>query len=468
MIDIDILQYIKNYGTFEVKIKSFDELYLPSDDVISYYAINGPQIEISQNKYIKITQNILGVKQLGIYVDDEYLASVEYDDSEDWVLDLSEFEISEGRHRINLKGMDEGLNDNYSNTVYFYGGIVPIYGVSGLALSNVTLTRTDDSELLTYNINTETGEVSSDFDNVFPWKDTEIVEEEAGKFILFPTMYFRVGTNSSNNITDIAVSPAPHEEGNWYEVSPFMYGCYAASVVDGKMKSLSGAVPTTALTRANFRSYAQKTGELYHQLDLYHYIVLNFLFWIEFATKNTRNIMTGKYTGSGTLKGTTKLKTGGTDHLINPSGYNLETTQMRYHYIEDFVGNVYQFIDGIYCTSTSSSNYATADPEKFSDSSTGMSQLSFKNPSSNYSYPTTTTIGWDPNNPFLVMPTGAVNNSSYNTYFCSRNANLGSYVLYCGGAYSTSLVNTGTFALTRCSTTQTYDNVGARLIKRIE
>ena len=39
--------------------------------------------------------------------------------------------------------------------------------------------------------------------------------------------------------------------------------------------------------------------------------------------------------------------TGGTDSLTTPSGYNINTNQMRYHYIEDFVGNVQELLSGV-------------------------------------------------------------------------------------------------------------------------
>ena len=55
--------------------------------------------------------------------------------------------------------------------------------------------------------------------------------------------------------------------------------------------------------------------------------------------------MTGRYSYSGTNGGQSKINTGYTDNLNTPSGYELSYRQMRYHYIEDFVGNIMEFVE---------------------------------------------------------------------------------------------------------------------------
>ena len=72
---------------------------------------------------------------------------------------------------------------------------------------------------------------------------------------------------------------------------------------------------------------------------------MKFLWWIEFATKNSQSVLRGRYSGSGTSGGATKRNTGLTDTLTTPSGYITSTNQMRWHYIEDFAGNMMEFAD---------------------------------------------------------------------------------------------------------------------------
>ena len=141
--------------------------------------------------------------------------------------------------------------------------VYPIYGVSGLASDNSTtsLTRTDDAVGKSYAINSATGAVASDFDNLFPWNEAEIVIDTAGKFLKLPEMYFRVGTNGNYEIKDIAVSKAPTGIGAWYKVDPFCIGCYGGSVSNNKLQSVSGESRSNNITRANFRTFAKENGD---------------------------------------------------------------------------------------------------------------------------------------------------------------------------------------------------------------
>ena len=211
----------------------------------------------------------------------------------------------------------------------------PIYGVSGLYQSNPLLTRTDDAVGMTELFNYSTGEISSDFDSVFPWNEATVETVNGNKFLHLPDMWFRVGKDSSNRVTDIAVSKTQGSTGDWYKVDSFYYSCYGGSVANNKLCSVSGVARKYSATRANFRTYAAANGSGYHQLDLYHHTVMMFLWWIEWADKNSQNIMRGVDNG-------TARNTGGTDSLSTPSGFNTSTQQMRWHYIEDYIGNGYE------------------------------------------------------------------------------------------------------------------------------
>lgn len=126
--------------------------------------------------------------------------------------------------------MDVLIDNDYVTEANF-SNPAPIYGVSGLYSPKPELTRTDDAVGMTFSINRNTGEIASDFNDVFPWNKTEIVfDDENNKFVSFPEMYFRVGTDENHRLTDIAVSEHPAAEGTWYRVAPFMYGCYGGSI----------------------------------------------------------------------------------------------------------------------------------------------------------------------------------------------------------------------------------------------
>lgn len=468
---IDLTEKLTAYGRYTISAQA-EAPDFDNSDMVSAEFVFGATISVTSG-VLTIVKCLDGVTQFEIQIDGEVAGTVDYDHSEDWQFDLSTLRDDPDKHAIAVRAIGESVSeDNLSNVVNaFINPDTAIYGVSGLYSSTVALTRTDDAVGMSYTINSD-GTIDSDFDEKFPWNRVELVTDDYGnEFVALPTMYFRVGADSSRRITDIAVSGIAHDDGNtWYEVPAFWYGRYGAYLNGTLLESKRGLTRTASTTRANFRTYAANNGDGYHQLDLYHRTVMMFLWWIEWATKDSSSVMTGCMLGTGTTGGTTVMPTGGTDGITTPSGYELTRKQMRYHYIEDFVGNYMEFVDGVYMyrAGTSYYDYATADPSKFADSTSGLTKLAYPCNAS-YTDATITAFGWDSSNPFLCTPTGAVNNSSYNTYFCDgiyRSTSSTAYpVLYCGAYFSGLGADCGlSFFYTRTATS-TYSNVGSRLLK---
>ena len=341
----------------------------------------------------------------------------------------------------------------------------PIYGVSGLYSSSPALTRTDDAVGMDFLINSSTGAVYSDFDDVFPWNEAEVVTLDAGKFLRLPKMYFRVGADSSHRITDIAVSKSAGSSGDWYEVESFDVACYGASISGTQLRSATGQTRANNQTRNSFRTKAAATGTGYYQYDFYHHTVLQFLWLIEFATKDSASIMTGRINGSGSSGGATARPTGGTDSISTPSGFETAYAQMRYHYIEDFVGNLRELYDGIISTAANTPSYVTTDPTKFSDSDTSnMSALSFNNADTRIG-DCIAALGWDADHPFFPVPIEVVQNYNYTTYFCDGYYPYSGAPVANGGAYYTSSnANNGVFCVNANNVASASENLGSRLL----
>ena len=337
----------------------------------------------------------------------------------------------------------------------------PIYGVSGLYGRETALTRTDDAVGMSYVINRETGSIKSDFDRAFPWNKTKVVELDAGKFVSFPKMYFRIGVDDKNRITDVAVSSKPSGAGKWYKVEPFMYGCYGASVADDKMKSVPGVDRARNYTRDQFRNFAMTNGKEYLPIDLYHRNILMLLWLIEWATKDSASIMAGRVYSSGDKGGFSRRPTGGTDSVETPSGFETEYGQMRYHHIEDFVGNMFEMIDGICMHGEKQNDYVTADPAYFSDDDEGKKPLSYTNPENGE----IVALGWDENNPFLFMPIETTESNHNDTYFCNEVYHFAGYPVLCGGAYySGAYAFCGVFYLNANNASSSNAVLGSRLL----
>lgn len=381
-------------------------------------------------------------------------------------------EISRGKGKSGYLFIDlcddcQSTLENWLNSkeAYFSGDKLvtnPIYGVSGLTDSDTALTRTDDAVGMSFDIDRSSGAITSDFNNAFPWNVAEVVLTSVGKFVSFPEMYFRIGVDANRRMTDVAVSAKPANEGTWYRVAPFMYGCYGASVVNNKIRSISGVERAGNRTREQFRDLAFSAGKGYIPIDLYHRNVLMLLWWIEFATKDSRSITTGRIYNSGNKSGCSLRPCGGTDSVPTPSGYEPEYEQMRYHYIEDFIGNMWEMVDGIYMTGDGEHDYVTADPANFSEKPDGKKPLSFANPESNE----IAAYGWDPDNPFLFMPIATVDNDDCDTYFCNYVFRYtGLPVLLAGARYYDSNAGCG-LSYVGCTYASDSDaGYGSRLLK---
>ena len=460
----DLAQEYTDYGRYAVQVYSTASGYTDSNRATTMYNV-GATITI-KNGVISIKNIVSGITSFDVYIDESfYLDNVLYDGSASWSLDMSQYEeapgIEDGKHTVELCANGGTVSDNRSNAVTWFVGTSPIYGVSGLYASAPALTRTDDAEGMSFEINSSSGAITSDFNDVFPWSVAEVVDDDAGKFVSFPEMYFRIGTDSNSRITDVAVSAQPSNEGEWYKVDPFMYGCYGASVVNNKMRSVSGAERTN-LSRANYRARAFDNGEGYIPIDLYHRNVLMLLWWIEFATKKSDSVMSGRIAGSGTAGGSARRPCGGTDSVPTPSGFETAYAQMRYHYIEDFIGNVWEIVDGIYLNNVGQQDYVTANPTKFSETTDGKNALPWVNPANQE----IAAYGWDPDNPFLFMPIEVVNNGGYNTYFCDQVSHAaGDSVMLAGARYSNASASCGLSYVNCTSAAGSGAYCGSRLLK---
>ena len=190
---------------------------------------------------------------------------------------------------------------------------------------------------------------------------------------------------------------------------------------------------------------------------------MSFLWWIEWATKDSSSIMTGRVGGSGTSGGATLRPTGGTNSVSTPSGFETAYAQMRYHHIEDFIGNMVEFVDGSVGTGSSGGvQYVTANPANFGDTSANHNLLAFN--SLTASGNCNAAYGWDEANPFLCLPKEVVKNSSYNTYFCDYASTGNNIVLYFGAYYNTAAAAYGISHFGRAQAFYTNAIAGGRLL----
>jgi len=470
MANIDLLSLLLPYGDRTIKVKAKASGYSDSDfsNSVTYHSAPIIAMDSEDDSVLVISNLRAAATGYQIYLNGTLNTTVPYSGSDGGSMNVdldSLSDVPEGSLSIYVKGTGTGVEDNTSNTlsIWYGSAALPIYGVSGMYSESTSLTRTDASVGKSATVDPSTGLVNSDFDALFPWNEAEVKTVNGNKFLQMPDMYFRIGKDSSNRITDIAVSKmagADDSTHTWHKVDSFYYGCYGGSVSNNKLASVSGVARQHTKTRAEFRTYATNNGSGYFQLDLYHKMVMTFLWLIEFANKDSQSIMRGRDSSWGGTAAA--VNTGGTDSLTKPSGYNTTTKQMRWHYIEDFIGNYWEFVDGMVWSSTQL--YVSSNPANYGDTTTGHSAFgpSFLSSAGNC----LAAIGWDSNKPFLCYGVEAYNDSNFSKGFADGYyyAQSTSVVFYSGAAWSAAGAYVGVLNFNRNTASYASSSIGGRLL----
>lgn len=320
-----------------------------------------------------------------------------------------------------------------------------IYGVDKVGQENPTLTRTDDAVGLSYDIGTS--EITSDFDNCYPWSNMQEVTDSSGNvFIKIPKFYSKV-TKNTDGTYKYQISGTQHEgfttlfvDGKGNELDYILIGKYEGSaVVSGdnnydaqnqKVKSKSGQTVLVSITRGAYRTRCRNVGKGYQQYDFLIDAIIKELFMIEFATTNSQSVMQG-YTASSNSAAVT---TGRTNTVKTTSGSEISNTDgkhaCKYRGIENPFGNVWKWCDGI--NFDTEKIYVCEDPEHYADDKhdAPYTYMGDRLMSEGYLKEVTPFA----KNPLIGYATaiGAGNTTHYSDYYYVNNTGI---VLFCGGAW---------------------------------
>lgn len=231
------------------------------------------------------------------------------------------------------------------------GELDKIYGVDLVgSASPSALTRTDDAVGL--NVTVGTSEITSDFDNCYPWSNIEeITDGEGNVFVKIPKFYSKITANGDGTYKH-QLSGTKHEGFDTLfkvgakEIDYVMVGKYEGSGSSSKVWSKSGQTPLVEITMDDFRNGCKAHGAGYQQYDFLIDLILKELWLVEMATTNCQSIMYG-YTNSNS----SKINTGATDTVATPTGSPISNTDgkhaCKYRGIENPWGNIYKWCDGI-------------------------------------------------------------------------------------------------------------------------
>ena len=237
----------------------------------------------------------------------------------------------------------------------------------------------------------------------------------------------------------------------------FYLAAYKGHVDGNKLYSVSGQVPTTNLTIGNFRSYAQARGTGYEQSAFYQLTFRQAMYVLKYKGQNAQVAV-----GRGFVDSNIREIYGNTGYTNDKGmdwGESTGKFPMKLFGLEDFYGNIYEFIDGIY---SGSNRQLLAADGNYNDTGSGYVTVSSVTASSNWSgymrYPVGTNAGG-----FAPLVSNT-NKGDENTYFCDE---AGVYAERFGafGGYSMDAGAAGVFLFYISSQASRINDVfGARLM----
>ena len=179
--------------------------------------------------------------------------------------------------------------------------------------------------------------------------------EDGDVMIEIPLMGYKLW--QEDNFQYVSVTANPNKTDYCYyahsldaekDCDKIYIGAYLGYRSSSKLYSRSGVAPTGNAPLTYFRTYAKKRGTGYSLTSFFPHTLLQCLYVIVYKNLNSQAALGRGYTGVST-----KTKTGGTNSNTFCYGTTSSTQQIKLFGIEDFYGNLYQWLDGLYATSNS-------------------------------------------------------------------------------------------------------------------
>lgn len=234
----------------------------------------------------------------------------------------------------------------------------------------------------------------------------------------------------------------------------FIYvGAYLGSVEAGRLRSRSDVTPTTSITLTNFRTYAHNVGSGYQQFNWFTLMLLQNLYLLAYKNLNSQNAL-----GYGYANGNSSShKTGGTNTKGMIFGETGGKQQICFLGIEDFYGNIFQWVDGMFHNNFYQVT-VTPDNKTFNDNGSG-----FKNVGkfiSSTIYGKISKVAHTNEGGYFPKEC----NGSDTTYYSDYGSSYGGYFARFGGSWYAGL-DAGVFNLTvDCSPSSSLSLLGSRLV----
>lgn len=263
-----------------------------------------------------------------------------------------------------------------------------------------------------------------------------------------------------------ALHPAFYDaSGN--EIDYFLYGAFdgvgqrdsaygtSYNTASDKLSSVAGSsmLPVNNLTRATARTMATNRGVGWYSAGVKQTMAVQMLMAVEYGFNSQIAI------GQGVVSASAATYAGQTTGNVTSGTQDNKTTPVNWRGIENFWGNVWDWIDGLnidnrtpyFCNS-----YTFVD-----DTATGYTQIGFNLPSSNNFI---SALGYDSNNDWIMLPSEASGASATSTIGDNCYSNSGWRVARLGGRWSNGSYAGAFYWYCYSYSSYAYSDVGARVM----
>lgn len=249
--------------------------------------------------------------------------------------------------------------------------------------------------------------------------------------VKIPKFYYKVTPDSDGGLDGVNIRKCTWEisasaddgftlhpafyDANGNEIDYFLYGAFDAvgqnssgtygtsyNTASDKLSSVAGSsmLPVNNLTRSRARTMATNRGSGWYSVGVKQTMAVQMLMSVEYGFNSQIGI------GQGVVSASAATYAGQTTGNVTSGTQDNKTTPVNWRGIENFWGNIYDWIDGLNINSRIPyfcNSYTFVD-----DTATGYTQIGFNLPSSNY----ITALGYDSNNPWVLLPSESSGSSN--------------------------------------------------------
>lgn len=181
--------------------------------------------------------------------------------------------------------------------------------------------------------------------------EADITSGNAGYvMIAFPRRGVKIETSEDGNTLTVSMTDNPNDDNFTYYAHTrgetrkeiFYLGAYKGRQMSNKLVSLSEKTPTYIKTLSEYRDLAHTNGDGYEQLAFYQLTYTQIMYILKYKNLNSQQEIGRGYVSGNSIKNTGFTNTKGMDW-----GTTETNSQVKIFGLEDYWGNMFEYVDGI-------------------------------------------------------------------------------------------------------------------------